>query len=131
MLLDDVAALLATGGLGTVGTSIFKGDLPLAPDAAIAIWATGGGPAQWTIGDQALPAWENPAIMVWVRDKKYTDSQATAESVKNVLDGVVGQTVNGVLYISIDLQSGPAFLKRDENDRVYHSLNFRVRKARS
>ncbi len=49
MLLDEVADLLATGGLGTVGSTadygIYKAVMPDAPEKAVALYETGGAPS--------------------------------------------------------------------------------------
>ena len=134
----DVAAVLQTGGVGTIATNIFVGTLPDTPDDCVAVVETGGiapdhtmgaGPA--TIIGAATAAVERPRFQILVRDTSYAKARVVSQQSHNLLDGLVDRTINSVLYHRIEAVQSPIDIGRDDNDRQMFSLNFDVVKAGS
>jgi len=121
MLLDDIALYLQQKGIGTIGTDIFKGQLPAAPDNAIALFEYAGEPQDLT--DANL---EYPGLQVLVRNKSYAAGRQKIEQVRNVLHGLTETTINNVRYLLIQAKQSPEALPRDENGRAIFVVNFRV-----
>lgn len=137
MLLDDVADLLSTGGVGGVGTtsdwSIFKGKLPDAPEKAVAVYETGGLPSVHAMstgpGNAAATL---PRIQVLVRSPAYSTGRQKAHDAFRLLDGLRERTINGVRYLWIAaVQTEPFPIGRDENDRPLIACNYDVVKEMS
>lgn len=116
--------LLVAAGVGTfAGTSgwgIFIGKLPSKPETAIAIVGTGG--------QTANPKYllDYPSIQVLLRGAKngYTDVYAKALKVKDTLLGLPSQTVNGDLWVQVNMIGDITPLGFDENDCPMFSVNF-------
>ncbi len=122
MLVDDVAAYLASQGFGTVGTDIFKGEYPESPNALI--WLHHGG------GEHPRRAWagERPTLQIVVRDLTFDDAYVTAYELFNLLHGLTSQTLGGCSYYDFDAVSSPEQRGVDKNGRTEFVLNFRVLK---
>lgn len=136
MLLDDLALYLQTAGLGAATTStgertIFRGQLPDQPDAAIGLIEYGGmAPVR-----AMFPAivYEQPRVQVLVRARTYDGARTKAESVFQALDGVGNTTLTSTSprYGFIEALQSPFLLTRDANDRVVLALNLQIRKGLS
>ena len=128
MLLDDLADLLSTGGIGTVGTNLFKGTLPPEPDAAVAILGPYGGlePVHAMAAGPGASLAERPRVQVVARDTRYDAAMKKAQDVWLLLDGLQEKTINGVKYYSIDALQSPFYLVRDENHREIFAANYEV-----
>jgi len=79
ILVEDLASVLQTAGLGTIATDIFVAHMPDAPDAAIAVIDNGGINNAQTLG-------EKHNIQVLVRNPVYVTGAAKADSVFSTLD---------------------------------------------
>jgi len=121
MLLDDIAFYLQQKGIGTIGTDIFKGQLPATPDNAIALFEYAGEPQDLT--DANL---EYPGLQVLVRNKSYASGRQKIEQLKNDLHGITETTINNVRYLLIQAKQSPEALPRDENGRAIFVVNFRI-----
>ena len=87
MLLDDIGDYLSSGGIGTVGLTVFKSLLPDSPDACVAIFETGGFPSLHTMSASS-PAAENPTFQVVCRAGNYEEARLLAKDVDILLNGV-------------------------------------------
>ncbi|TCS80377.1 minor capsid protein [Tepidibacillus fermentans] len=121
MLLDDIALYLQQKGIGTIGTDIFKGQLPATPDNAIALFEYAGEPQDLT--DANL---EYPGLQVLVRNKSYSAGRQKIEQVRNTLHGLTETVINNVRYLLIQAKQSPEALPRDESDRAIFVVNFRI-----
>ena len=125
-LLDDVADVLSSGGVGTVGTSLFKGALPSTPDAVVALFETGGpGPIHAMAKGPGTALVERPHVQVLVRDARADAAKKTAQDANELLDALE-RTINGVKYLSVYAIQAPFFLTRDETGRVVYAVNYEV-----
>lgn len=123
-LAKDMADLLATQGVGTVGTNIYYGMMPDhddAPDECIAVIATS--PLFLN------PKWKRDELtfQVLIRGSKrsYETAAAKAKAVMDALLGIDNQTVNGNTYLQWNITSGPSALGYDSRERAAFSVNFR------
>lgn len=131
MILDDLADVMSSAGLGTVGTNLFKGALPSAPDACVALLGPyGGAPPVWAMSAGAAsggrPQVERPRVQVLCRDTRYDSAQYKAVAVRFVLDGLGSFTKNGVGYKSVFAVQEPFYLERDGNDREIFVANYEI-----
>lgn len=121
MLIDEIADLLAVEGLGTVGTDLFVGHLPAAPDTALAVFATGGLPA----GSYPL---DEPTIQVRSRSDALQTAYNRAMAAYSTLHGLHHVTLPGNIWLlnCLGMQSAPTGIGRDEAGREEFVINFRL-----
>jgi len=118
-LLVDIKSLI-TG----VNANIYLGDLPDTPDNCIGLYQTGGQDPQHQLGASTEEVHETPTFQVRLRNTTYATANTEAEQVKDVLDGLINQVVNGNEYKSIFMQGDINSLGRDGRNRVNLSVNF-------
>lgn len=133
MLLDAIAAHLATNGHGTVGTDIFKSQLPDSPDAAIGIFEYPGRPSDKAFGTTVLI--ENPRFQILVRSARegvvanaYLTARTKAEAIYTLLDGAGNLTLSGIVYLYIEALQPPFHLEFDANRRAVIACNYEANK---
>lgn len=131
-ILDEVATLLQTAGVGTVGSTIFKHALPLdhpATDASPPIIGLIEVPGLSPVRAHDSK-WEQPVLQVAVRGAPagYAAARAKAQDAWNALDGVTNQALSGVQYLSIEALQSPFFLRTDDLGRPV--IVFSIRCAR-
>lgn len=121
----DIADLLQTQGVGTVGTNIYVGTIPDtsdAPEECIGVFDTGD---LFT-----SPKWKRDehTIQVLVRsgERDYAGGYTLAKAVKDALLGIPPQTVNSKSYVLFVMIGGINHLNNDQRDRARFSLNFKV-----
>lgn len=134
MLLDDVADYLSSGGIGTVGTDIFKGYMPDTPDGAVAVYETGGLGTVHAMNPSAGQAvLEQPRVQVVCRAAAgdYETARAKAHDVFLLMDGLPAREINATQYHWGQAVQSPFPMGRDESNRVLIACNFDVKKALS
>lgn len=134
MLLDDLADVMSSNGLGTVGVTIFKGALPSTPDACVALLGPYGGlPPVWTMSagpaSGGRPQVERPRVQVLCRDTRYDAAEQKAVAVRFAIDGLGGFTKNGVGYKSVFMVQEPFYFERDANNREIFAANLEILRA--
>lgn len=77
--IDDLAAWLASHGAGTVGTSIFLGQLPQDKPESILLVETGGRQSDRAIGV------DRPSVQVTARSASYATAKTKAHQVYDLL----------------------------------------------
>ena len=119
-MIRDIAQLLQSGGIGTLGVDLFLGQLPDSPDNCVAVFEYAGSPPDlhWD--------GEYPGVQVLVRNKSYEAGRAKIEAAKNVLHGVSETIVNNHRYLLIRANQSPFFLERDASNRAVFACNFSV-----
>jgi hypothetical protein len=135
-LLDDLASYLQTAGVGTVGSSIFKGLLPLddpytpVPDLVVALIETPGF-APFHVHDAAAPDFEQPTVQVLARGEPldYAGARAKAQEAFVALDGLHNQTLGSTTYLWVTAMQSPFYLHSDELLRPIIAFNLRCAKA--
>lgn len=126
-LLIDVTDYLSSGGIGTVGTSLFAGKLPASPAAAVAVERTGGLQSVKAMSSgpgQALM--ERPRILVVARDTSRASVEATMIRIGALMDGLGPKTINGVPYHWAGEVQPYFLLKYDELERPILAQSFDI-----
>ena len=138
-LIDDIASILQTAGVGTIATTssatgtIYKGILPEAPTAVIAVLEYEGlAPERVFAGGVASAHLEHARVQTQVRAATYQAARDTAQDVLAALDYQQNVTVNGVRYALIEALQRPPFpLANDQNNRTIFAANFAAQRNRS
>ncbi len=120
--IDDIAAYLEAQAIGTVGTDIFKGQLPDEPglDNVIAVFERGG-----TAPSMDIPT-KSPSFQVIVRNKDYAAGRDKLEAVRTALHRQynVQLVTSGVYFYRIVATSEGGSIGRDAGNRDEFSINF-------
>jgi hypothetical protein len=122
MMLDDIAAFLATSSLGTVGTSIFKGHKPATPDKCLTLYQYAGEPPALVRG----ASYEYPGLQIWSRSKTPAEALTMLDAVVNFLHGKTEYTTAYARYLALEARQSPAAMGLDDNGRTEYVVNFRV-----
>ena len=119
---DDIADLLATGG---IATSIFRGDLPERPNVALCVTQTAAPAGQHTFGSAvgASPL-AYRRCQIRCRADGYASADTMMQSVHAALDGLRTRTVNGKTYLWITGDSSPYYIGTDEQERPLFACNY-------
>ena len=123
MVLDDLGDLLASCGIGVVGTSLFKSTLPSTPDACVALLLTGGAPSIEAMhAGPGVGVAERPTVAVWARDTRPDNAEKTARDAYRVLHWQ-SAVKNNVRYLHIEAMQPPFLMHRDETGRPVYAFN--------
>lgn len=127
-MIEDIAAYLVTGTIGTIGTDIFLAYVPEDPDTCVMLFEYAGSAPDMT-HDKASD--ENPGLQVRVRSQRgeYQTGHDLAKSVQTLLHGVSNTTINSVSYKLIKANHSIAFMGFDDRERPEFVQNFSVMKA--
>lgn len=125
-LLVDIKSLITS-----VNDNIFLGDLPDTPNNCIALYQTGGQSSVHSLGASVDETHETPTLQVRVRNTVYDTANTEIEQVKDILDGLVNQTINSNIYISVFMQGDINSLGRDDRNRINLTVNFIVKVKRN
>lgn len=122
VFLDDIAAYLATGGIGTVGSTIFVAKMPDSPDVCISLVERAG------MSPDPITTIERPGFRVLCRnvDTKAGNQAAYAKAyaIKKLLHRKVGESIGGVLYHRLDATGNPTFNGSDQRGRPIYEISF-------
>lgn len=135
MLLNDIGDYLSSGGLGTLGTNLFLGMLPAAPDNAAVVYETGGrSPARAMHSAAGQATMTYPHIQVVCRGgtDAYEVARALAQKAFLLLDGLPHRAINTTCYLGgVALQAEPFLMGRDEQNRPLIACNYELVKRLS
>ena len=106
----------------TIGTNLFLGRLPDAPDTCVALYQSGGSAPDDQFGS-AAPKVERPSVQVRVRSADYATAEALAGDVWGVLVLVANQTLTATRYLRLSVEQSPFPLERDAQDRPVFVFN--------
>lgn len=130
---DDVGQWLDDQGVGTLAplvgppgaADIFTEQLPDAPDAAILIRRTAG-LNPFKVLNTPESAWDKPGIQVVVRGtpRDQTTVEARAELVRDTIDLMHGQTINGSRYMKVERLGDVNPMVEDKKFRREYTLNY-------
>lgn len=126
-LLDDIGDYLSTNGVGTIWTNLFKGYMPETPNAAVAVYETGGlGPARVACGGPGRPAARMPRVQIVSRSTSYPVAEQKAQDCYALLEGLGDRTINATTYHWIGAVQEPFLMGREEGGRVLIACNFDI-----
>jgi hypothetical protein len=136
MLLEELGTYLQAEGLGTLGTNLFLGGLPVdAPnlasqDAITALVETPGFPAEY-VHDVLTPSREAPVIQILTRGAPhdYATARTWAQDIWMALGSIRNQTLSGTFYLGVQPIQSPFKLRDDDYARPIMTCQFRVDKA--
>lgn len=131
MLLDEVGTYLQAQGVGTLGTDLFKGDMPPDINTVIAIIETPGFGPQDQMGSGQQPGFEQPGFQILCRAPTYGVARQKADAAWKALTKVANTTLSGVAYQRIKPTQSPFLVGRDDNQRVLVNCNYQVWKVPS
>jgi len=125
MVEDDIAALIATDGNGTVGGNVFIGPLPASPDLAVSVSPTVGPPPEYVYGEVDI-AIEKPRVQVRVRgeERDYDAPRTLMEQIYRGLSRRGAFTVNSTRYLDLTPLQAPFVLGQDDTGRWIFAVNF-------
>lgn len=119
ILINDIAAYLATLGIGVVGTTIFKSYMPPTPDACIAVLDTGG-----VEPSHDIPT-KHPTFQVLVRSTTYALGKAKLDSIRSALHQARGELISGQTYFYyVFALSEGGHIGRNDRGLDEFSINF-------
>jgi hypothetical protein len=131
-MLTDVGTYLAAATISTqdltLGTNLFLGRLPDAPDTCVGLIQTGG-TAPTDVFGTSYPPLETQGLQTLVRAASYATGEALAVDVFKSLSSVENATLTSTLYLKIEPNQSPFALERDGQERVVLSCNFNVVKV--
>lgn len=133
-LLADMGDYLSSGGVGTLATDLFLGQLPSAPDAAVCVYETGGIAPIYSMGNTAGKAVvERPRVQIVVRGAAYDyeTARALAQKAWLLMDKMPARTVNAVSYKWASCIQSPFLMQVDEQGRPWIAFNADVMKEMS
>jgi len=139
VLLDELGAYLQAQGLGTLGSDLFLGSIPIdSPnvtnqDAITALYETPGFPGQYVHSTLGLD-WEQPVVQIICRAAPYDYSAARlqAEQVMVALSKIRNQTLSGTFYLwCMPLDSPHPAIGPDDYGRPRLTCQLRIGKALS
>ncbi len=121
MLIRDIALLLQSEGIGTLGTDIFLAYRPDEPDEVISIYDTGGYPAELELPDLRR------TVQILVRGKSYATTHSRIWQIYKLLDRPGERLIlaNGRKMIARAMQP-PTLLDRDAVNRVLFVFNLTI-----
>ena len=130
MLLNDLGDYLSSGGVGTLGTDLFLGNMPASPDNAVAVYETGGRGTVHAMNPSAgLAKIAYPHVQVVVRGgtNSYETARAVAQKAFLLLDGLPTRTINATSYLwGVAIQGEPFLMGRDEQHRPIIAANYEI-----
>jgi hypothetical protein len=123
-LVESVADKIATGGYGSVGTSIFIGLMPDSPDASVVIYESIGPGVVETFGGGI--SLDHVTIQVSVRGARddYPTARDLANNIRKYLAGITEETVGGVRILRMRHEGYINSIGRDAEDRPLFTMNF-------
>lgn len=117
LLQEAVADYLQSSGVGSIGVTVFLGQLPSSPVGAIAVVGRGGA------GNPTAPMEiRNSDVQILCRDGKYTTAANSAELVFRSVAGKWNLTSALQGRMNPDHAVGPKY--RDSNNNHVFTLNF-------
>jgi hypothetical protein len=123
-MLTDIAGLIQTNSLGTLGTSLFIEEVPEDPDLCVSLFQYAGSPTRHTF-DGSL---RSPGLQVRVRSAANDPKTGITriEAIEAILAAVANETVGSGSYVAIRARSGWLYIGCDERRRPERTQNFEV-----
>lgn len=129
MVSEDLQWLIEQAGLGTYGTSLFKGSkatYPIGDGPYVTIIETGGTAPEGTHNSPTKPAYVRPSVQIVTRAKKRDDARNRAQALYLLLYPVRDQFVNGTWWRSVTVVQEPFDLGVDDAGRIRFAFNINV-----
>lgn len=126
-LLEAVGTYLAANGCGTLGETIWLGNLMETPDACLAVLEYEGETPVMTMSGPAVQL-ERPRLQVVARGPRedYEAARTAVLAARVLLAAVTDQTIGGLHVLRIEPVGRISPLGHDSGDRPRLAANFRV-----
>ncbi len=142
MLLDDLAARLVAQGVGALGVNIFLSSasiIPPGPGPYLTLSETGGVAPTRIQNKPNAAATVRPTVQVLVRagriagiQEAYPAARTMSTSAYLALDSINGLTINGIVYVSVNVRQEPTDMGLDATgQRVQVVFNVDIEKQPS
>lgn len=119
-LIDDIAQHLEDNSIGTLGTDVFKSQLPETGSLpVIGVFDTGG-----TAPDIDLPT-KSPTFQVYLRAATYTEGKNKLDAIRALLHRTLAETIGSTYFYYIYAISEGGHIGTNENGQDEFSINFR------
>lgn len=121
MLIDDLATYLQTNSVGTLGSSLFIGNMPDGTDNCVMVDVTGG-----VAPSKDVPIMQ-PTVQCLVRNTSFETGLTKIKAVRDLLHRLNdGNTLKsgGVDVMSCFAMQEPTHLGKDTNERHIFTCNF-------
>ena len=118
---EQVMEYIENENVAEIGDDLYMTSLPSSPDIAAAIRPTGGPEADVKL------KYDSPTVQVTTRsDGDPRNGYELAKDIYDVLHGFAGVLIAGGYHVvsCYGIQSEPADIGRDENNRVRYSQNY-------
>lgn len=121
---QDIVTYLTDNTSLVFNQDLFIGVEPDEPNPCVTLYDTGGDPLHDLCKDSVY----NNYIQVRTRAVDYVESYTLQETIRDVLDKVTNETINGLFYISILNENGPTYLMRDAQNRKVFISNYLIKR---
>jgi hypothetical protein len=131
-MVSDIAAHLASLGLGTVGLDIFCQHMPPLPDEMIGVFEYSGESSELGFSTPGVK-YEHPGLQIVCRGTAmdYEAPRSVSELAYRALAEVQAATVGDAFYHLIVPIQTPFLMRRDDKERCMIAFNCRVTKELS
>lgn len=119
----ELCEYLEDEGVGTVGTTIFEGELPAGIVNGMVLTLYPGAPPEHALNGVAGATLEITRLQFRVRNTSEATAIANAQAAAASLSKVANQTIEGTRYRSVTVLQAPGLLYRDENNRPNYGFN--------
>lgn len=128
-LLVDIGTYGAANGGGTVGTTIYEGQMPAEVDAGICLNEYGSEEPEYVLDVSGVYI-EHPRFQVYCRHTDFATGRALIETWYRALALIVNQTLSGVKYLRVEPLQSPFSVNppRDAQGRWEWMFNCRTEK---
>ena len=118
--LDDLASVLQTAGVGTIGTDIFLSSAAVIPqgNGPYITLAETGGMAPTRVANYRVPNTQRPTAQVLVRASTYPAARTMIDAAYFALDGIFNATLSGTFYLSVTARQEPTDMGFDSTGRL-------------
>ena len=126
-VLESIGSYLATQSQGTLGTNMFYGRMPDAPDVCIALYEYEGQPPMENFGASAFSI-DMPRIQIVCRASRedYPTARDKAVTIRALLAALTEQTIETKRILRVQSLGSVVPLGYDKNDRPKFAINFQV-----
>lgn len=128
-VLEDLIVYGVAAGLGTAGTTIFKGSgaiYPVGDGPYVTLIETGGSGPEGTHNSLITPAYVRPSVQFVARGKVYDTVRAKLVQWYNLVFDIRNQTINGTYWRQVVIVQEPFDLPPDSAGRVRLAFNANV-----
>jgi hypothetical protein len=127
VILQDLATLLQSASVATMGTDLFAGRMPPHPDRVLSLYEYAGFAPLETLGAAGM-ALDRPSVQMIARGGRgnYPEAHALLIAARDVLIGVVDTSTNGGRLLRVRAAGSITTLGEDDNERPRLSLSLDV-----